>query len=800
MIRTRNFYLRFYFAAKVLAMIIFLPILGFATPQARIERNLAEIPQHLLYLHFDRQEYLSGDTLWFKAYLANAATKTPLQETHRLTIELINVQNQVVSVSFVQIENGLGHGYIAFSPLLPGGNYQIRAYTDWMKNFDSNLFFTRELFLVSPSELEFANPRQARINRNFNNKLQNKKDGWQVQFFPESGNLLAGVDNTIAFMATDGLGRYLQVSGEVLGSNRQVVATFRTETPGYGTFTLNPSMRGGYNAVVRNEDGRELRIALPAAVASGFTVTANLLNDQINIVGRRNFEPATADEKIFLMGLTNRGIEYFESVVFIDRSFQVYIPAEGLPTGIIHWVMLDASMKLLAQRSQFVNNFDFTKVTVDVFALAVQPATGFEVNVNVNLGPQNLDQGNFSMAVTSVDDAAVTAPTPDGGIIEKFLLSGNLGQLPNSAWKLLQENTQENRRKLDLIVMTNPWKRFQWDKLSSAETPTVTFPAASMFTISGQITSPQRGTIRNPAEVRLLLQGDLPRQFTTRSGVDGSFTFTNVQLLGSVSAEISATSRDLPGQADIVLNPYSAVTVDYLFSPNTRPHTTEMGANRPTDRLLTHEATSSIARITQRDQRGGTSFASPDQVIFINETIEQQLRTVFDVLRTKGSGINISSGRILLRGPTSIRGSSEPLFGVDGMFTSRDHLLSLRTTEIERIEIYKGPSASIFGVRGANGVIMAHSRTGRDLPTISANYALTGFQPQREFSSKQEPYGTQVQNLPKTWHWLPNITPDNSGIASLWLRFPQNPGKIRVIVQGIDAEGNLYYGEQIVEF
>ena len=103
MIRSRNFYLRFYFAAKVLAMLIFLPILGFATPQARIERNLAEIPQHLLYLHFDRQEYLSGDTLWFKAYLANAATKTPLQETHRLNIELVNVQNQVVSVSFVQI-------------------------------------------------------------------------------------------------------------------------------------------------------------------------------------------------------------------------------------------------------------------------------------------------------------------------------------------------------------------------------------------------------------------------------------------------------------------------------------------------------------------------------------------------------------------------------------------------------------------------------------------------------------------------------------------------------------------------
>jgi len=59
----------------------------------------------------------------------------------------------------------------------------------------------------------------------------------------------------------------------------------------------------------------------------------------------------------------------------------------------------------------------------------------------------------------------------------------------------------------------------------------------------------------------------------------------------------------------------------------------------------------------------------------------------------------------------SIRGGGEPLVMLDGAPTSTSVLSSLHPSDIERIEIVKGPATAIYGRRGTEGVVVVTTRT-----------------------------------------------------------------------------------------
>ena len=77
---------------------------------------------------------------------------------------------------------------------------------------------------------------------------------------------------------------------------------------------------------------------------------------------------------------------------------------------------------------------------------------------------------------------------------------------------------------------------------------------------------------------------------------------------------------------------------------------------------------------------------------------------------------------IKVRGGTSITGSNAPLYIVDGV--QMDNAMSLLTPkEIESIEVLKDASStSIYGSRGANGVVLITTKSGRKRATTTINY------------------------------------------------------------------------------
>ncbi len=78
---------------------------------------------------------------------------------------------------------------------------------------------------------------------------------------------------------------------------------------------------------------------------------------------------------------------------------------------------------------------------------------------------------------------------------------------------------------------------------------------------------------------------------------------------------------------------------------------------------------------------------------------------------TPGKGVG-SSPNVLIRGVNTWN-NNDPLFIIDGLQTQDSKIFySINPKDIKSVSVLKGPSAAIYGSRGANGVIIVRTKSG----------------------------------------------------------------------------------------
>jgi TonB-dependent SusC/RagA subfamily outer membrane receptor len=85
---------------------------------------------------------------------------------------------------------------------------------------------------------------------------------------------------------------------------------------------------------------------------------------------------------------------------------------------------------------------------------------------------------------------------------------------------------------------------------------------------------------------------------------------------------------------------------------------------------------------------------------------------IYDMIRGKLAGVEVSGKSIKIRGTSSLNISTEPLFVVDGVIVSS--VDGVIPDDVKSIEVLKGPDATAYGTRGSNGVILITRKSGKD--------------------------------------------------------------------------------------
>ncbi|HEY1024177.1 MAG TPA: carboxypeptidase regulatory-like domain-containing protein [Sphingobacteriaceae bacterium] len=111
----------------------------------KLERLRSSYPQEKVHIHLDKPYYAIGDDIWFKAYVVNSERNQLSNNSKILYVELIDGKDAVKQSARLTLTDGLGWGNFHLSDSLGEGNYRIRAYTTWMRNFGEDFFFDKTI-------------------------------------------------------------------------------------------------------------------------------------------------------------------------------------------------------------------------------------------------------------------------------------------------------------------------------------------------------------------------------------------------------------------------------------------------------------------------------------------------------------------------------------------------------------------------------------------------------------------------------------------------------------------------------
>ena len=136
------------------------------------------------------------------------------------------------------------------------------------------------------------------------------------------------------------------------------------------------------------------------------------------------------------------------------------------------------------------------------------------------------------------------------------------------------------------------------------------------------------------------------------------------------------------------------------------------------------------------------------------------------------------------------------MFLLDGVPVDQSVAMSVSPNDIERIEILKGPDASVYGVRGANGVIAIYTKRGKFMIKGVIDFKMLGYASPKEFYSPRYDLRPE-ENIPDertTLFWKPYLKTNSKGEASVSFFTSDIKGRYTIILEGITETGEPVVG------
>lgn len=741
-----------------------------------------------VFVHTDKTVYTTDEIIWFKVYCVDGNDHKPLNLSKVVYIDVLdNNQNPVAQVK-VAMKNGFGDGSFYIPGSVANGNYKLRAYTSWMKNFNADFYFEKAITIINPSK----SPEP----------VKETTAKYDVQFFPEGGNLVNGMESKVAFKVTAPDGKGVSVKGAILNQRNDTLIKFQSLKFGMGSFLFTPDMKNTYKAIIYTANNAQPIIKdIPEINAHGFVMWLKKAeNGQLDITVQSD-DPTGST--VYLFAHTRQEIKATETAVSSNGLAHFTINSNVLGDGISHLTVFNSLKQPVCERLYFKNPAQ--QLFID--AAADKQLYGLRKKVDVNVTskdkagkPQNAE---LSMAVYKVDSLQTADPT---NIFSYLWLNSDLKGSIESPDYYFKNKDAESAEALDNLMLTQGWRRFEWQQVLDNKPAGFTFlPEYNDHIISAKITNTLNEAPAKGITTYLTVPGKKVQMYNAQSDSLGRIIYNTRDFFGLNEIIVQTNSLvDSTYRID-VLSPFSE-----QFSKTPLPAFNFKSSTAGT--LQEHNLGTQVLNIYSGNKLKQYYEEEADSAFYVRPYKTYKLddytrfTTMEEVFREYVSEVNIVNrkGRfhiIVLSGTGFLDG--EPLVLLDGTpVFDINKIFSVDPLKIRKLEVI--PFRYFYGEVQHQGIFNFTTYKGDlggvDIDPKAVVLDYEGLQLRRKFYSpvynSDAEVATRLPDLRNVLYWTPSVGNKGNDVVSFYTS--DQPGKYVGTIQGINANGDA--GSQYFSF
>jgi hypothetical protein len=754
----------------------------------RFENFNANNLQEKIFVHTDREMYLAGEIIWFKLYYTNAGTNKLMDLSKVAYVEVIDKNQKPVLQAKISIEKGTGNGSLYLPVSLTSGNYQLRAYTNWMKNFSTDYFFNKNISIINsllkPEKLQ-SDVASAR---------------YDIQFFPEGGQIIENLPGKISYRATDDQGKGVSFNGTLVDQDNIVLVRFKPLKFGIGSFSFIPEAGKTYRALIELP-GETISREIPIAKTGYVIQLSDIQNDNLKLSVQTNGVPA--NQKVYLFAHTRQLTKMKLSADLNMGKAEFLIDKGMLGEGISQLTIFNGLGQAVAERLFFKR--PSSKLLINASADQQKYAPRKKVTINLDAK----DEKGLSLAAdASVSVYATDSLESDNGDIFNYLwLKSDLKGNVESPDYYFNNNDVISNEALDNLMLTQGWRRFVWQDLLKNTVPSFEFlPEIDGHIINGRIVDTRSNAPAVNIMTYLAVPGRKLHIYGSKSNNTGQVRFYTRDIFGPSEIVVQTKfQQDSTYRIDIS-NPFSE---RYSSSGSHDLNLSEKFKSR----ILNQSVSSQVQNVFAGEKLKTFFPALTDSSAFYIKADKTYLldnfvrfNTMEEVLREYVTEVPLMRQKddftILVRvkpHPNDFPRNVEPLILLDGVpvFDQGNKIIKYDPKKVRELEVVA--KRYFLGPLMFNSILNFKTYKG-NLPDFQLDTRATvmdyeGMQLQREFYSPlyetESSVSGRLPDFRNVLYWSPDVKIDSSGKKTISFYTSDQENKYTVVLQGISPEGKV---------
>jgi len=743
-----------------------------------------------IYIHSDRELYLTGETVWFKIYCVDGALHQPSGLSRVVYIELIKDSLEHVIRTAVSLERGMGSGSFYLPTTLNSGNYTLRAYTKWMKNYEEAFFFHSTITVINPF-------------KRLGLPAQKPTSSYDLTFFPEGGNLIANHNSKVAFKGTDENGRSITFRGWITDQAGKKVLNFSSLHAGMGSFSFTPHTGESYHGHIIGPDSIQHDFSFPDVQSEGISLSVKSDRNEIQIEAIAS-EGSNKMAKLFIH---TRGL--IKAVKVLDLQYgkaATKIDKLKLEPGITHITLFDDRGRPACERLIFIRPRSLLNIQVKPNKEWYNPRDPINLRINTNITGK-ATMSNLSVSVYKYDKQLPKHRSEN--IVSNLLLSSDLkGWIEDPEYYFTKQ--PDVTEALDNLMLTHGWRRFAWDEVLGHSENLKEIPEYRNMILSGTLRDKTTGFPVKDTLVYLSSPGKHLQTYFSKSDSLGRVHFELKNFYGKRQIVMQTQYKPKSGY-DLMIDPiYSNKKI---HNPSSAP-----GINSEWESFIKQLSVSMQVKNAYIGVVDLPILSPLDTSLFYGEPEERyklddytRFPVMEEVMREyiRGALVRKRKGQFHFRvlDPKNDNVfTQDPLILLDGVpVFQTDRIMDYDPRNVERIDVVT--RKYFIGEKVCHGIVNYTTYSG-DLHNFDISDAdlvmfVDGLQEERIFYNptyKSTPdLESRIPDLRNLLFWQPYVTTDETGAAIIDFYSSDEPGKFKIVVEGITPQGNPGYEETILE-